>query len=394
MSSTTLQRILVTSLILALSVASAALVCAQTALDTSAIASAYRQYKDVSADTIKVNVPTVVAVSFNGEFLEDAHFAVQDMTTGGFEPSLFVQVAEPTALSATSDTMGVDAAALVDRNSTSFAAFDVPGDRAVLSTVRIRAAAPITTSALSISLDANVALPLSVALRAATAGGEKVIVATQAMNASIVRFPQTRAQEWIIEFTHIQPLRIGELRFVEDKTVQSDSALRFLAQPEHSYRIFLNPDRAVSVPVGEAGNLADSRGVHAVRGEATRVNPQYVRADSDGDGNPDVSDNCVSISNADQADIDDNGLGDVCQDFDRDGVSNVNDNCPNQPNGNQSDEDGDGMGDACDGAESRLTEQYPWIPWIGILSAALVVLVLFVLTVRADRKTNEETPQV
>ncbi|MCK7594180.1 LamG-like jellyroll fold domain-containing protein [Pseudomarimonas salicorniae] len=36
-------------------------------------------------------------------------------------------------------------------------------------------------------------------------------------------------------------------------------------------------------------------------------------ADSDGDGLPDLADNCPGIANADQADLDGDGLGDVCQ---------------------------------------------------------------------------------
>lgn len=35
-------------------------------------------------------------------------------------------------------------------------------------------------------------------------------------------------------------------------------------------------------------------------------------ADSDGDGVPDANDNCPKVANADQADIDDDGIGDVC----------------------------------------------------------------------------------
>jgi hypothetical protein len=53
--------------------------------------------------------------------------------------------------------------------------------------------------------------------------------------------------------------------------------------------------------------------------------------------------------NPDQADSDNDGVGDVCDgDLDGDGIDNEIDNCPVTPNGDQLDFDGDGAGDACD----------------------------------------------
>jgi len=71
--------------------------------------------------------------------------------------------------------------------------------------------------------------------------------------------------------------------------------------------------------------------------------------DADGDGIPNISDNCLNTDNPDQLDTDGDGIGDVCdQDNDGDGVDNDTDNCPSVANPGQEDTDGDGIGDICD----------------------------------------------
>jgi hypothetical protein len=58
--------------------------------------------------------------------------------------------------------------------------------------------------------------------------------------------------------------------------------------------------------------------------------------DSDGDGVPDINDNCPLALNPTQVDSDGEGIGDAC------------DNCPAVSNPDQADVDGDGIGDACE----------------------------------------------
>ena len=76
-----------------------------------------------------------------------------------------------------------------------------------------------------------------------------------------------------------------------------------------------------------------------------------VFAAHDGDTIDDAVDNCPEVANEDQADTDDDGVGNACNDeddTDGDEYANLLDNCPDDANPGQEDTDGDGIGDACD----------------------------------------------
>ncbi|MFC0875338.1 BspA family leucine-rich repeat surface protein [Saccharicrinis sp. FJH2] len=76
--------------------------------------------------------------------------------------------------------------------------------------------------------------------------------------------------------------------------------------------------------------------------------------DMDSDGFSDNYDNCPETNNPDQADIDGDGKGDVCDDSDEDGIIDAEDNCPYTYNPKQIDMDNDGIGDVCDDDLSSL----------------------------------------
>lgn len=382
---------------LSITVLMPSLVSAQTQpVGLDSVISAFRQQKVISLPSI--SVPTVIEIPIN-EDLEREVFAVLDTTDNSFEPYLFQQEAVPPPLEVTTNAQVVSTRYMVDGDDETWTEFEVTGNELSEATLKITSAQPITTSSLTLLLDKNVALPVSVEIVALQEGVEKIVVAHRKIERTTISFPETTASQWIIRLSYGQPLRISELKFHSANVAKTSASVRFLAQPQHSYYFYFDPDRSVSVPISESGNLTSDEGVLLIPDAPTIRNLKYLFADVDADRIPDVKDNCVSIANPDQEDKNVNGLGDVCEDFDKDGRVNSSDNCPDQPNRLQQDADGDGIGDVCDEEESRLTERYTWIPWIGIGSAVLVLGVLLVLTVsRKDTEaidaTDKTTPDV
>ncbi|MGB0648595.1 MAG: thrombospondin type 3 repeat-containing protein, partial [Bradymonadia bacterium] len=67
----------------------------------------------------------------------------------------------------------------------------------------------------------------------------------------------------------------------------------------------------------------------------------------------DCVDNCPGLFNPDQLDLNQNNVGDECEDNDSDGILLGNDNCPDVFNPDQRDRDQDGIGDTCDNCPER-----------------------------------------
>ena len=70
-------------------------------------------------------------------------------------------------------------------------------------------------------------------------------------------------------------------------------------------------------------------------------------------------DNCPIVFNPDQADNDQDGIGDLCDnDDDNDGVLDTLDNCPFTANSLQEDRDHNGVGDVCDTTTVNIADAF------------------------------------
>ncbi|MBI3248699.1 MAG: thrombospondin type 3 repeat-containing protein [Deltaproteobacteria bacterium] len=131
-----------------------------------------------------------------------------------------------------------------------------------------------------------------------------------------------------------------------------DTTLQDNGGPTLTHALVTGSPAIDASPVDADCPATDQRGVTRPQGTACDIGAFEFISDVDGDGVPDASDNCPNDPNADQADLDGDDLGDVCDaDDDNDGVADGGDNCSLVANPGQEDTDHDGIGNACDPQE-------------------------------------------
>ena len=347
----------------------------------------YREIAPVNIPMLVV--PTVVEVPLFESQRESGEYLVLDASSGLPVPSYFhEQYAEkPEPVSAYSGPGGYEDYELIDGSRETGTRFEVSSVGENRVGIDLMTSVPVTASRIGFVYGENSTYPVRVEVAAYDVYGMPSIVYREAsFSGTEIAFIPTTASRFRIDFVHVQPFDLNEVILREDSVEQSVvRGLRFLAQPGASYRVYRDADRSVFVAYGAQGDLSRDKGVMMLPPPSWTTNYTYRASDTDNDGRADTMDNCMYASNPDQSDIDSNGTGDVCDDYDRDGYMNTNDNCPNIPN-YQQDEDRDGIGDECDGVESRLTERLPWVPWVGMGIACLVLVGLFIVVAIDIRK--------
>lgn len=368
----------------------------ETYIDTEQI-TGFRNYVDINLyelNKTELNVPTVLEVKL--ENLDKfKNFAVFSYSDGIFIPYYFKEnlrrAEKPFAI--TGDVETNNYYNLRDNNLETYKDFNLNQDGYGNVSLKFLYNEKIKTNKLNIYLDSFVSLPSEISISFQNESGQmNTILSKFKPFTTSINFPEIQSNLIQVDLKYSQPLRILEMNFTDlEQSISSTPGVRFLAKPDPaSYRIYFNSDRYVNIKTGESPNLIDDRGVKVVIPDQGTImsNEYFKKSDIDGDGIIDEIDNCISVPNPDQKDVDLNGRGDACDDFDRDGVINLNDNCPDDPNRNQIDTDYDGMGDACDKEESRITEKYPALVWGGMIFAVLIFVGLYFVSIR--RMRNEE----
>jgi len=282
---------------------------------------------------------------------------------------------------------------LSDLNTETYLEYEINGSNQAI--IGINYEQEVTSDRLVFDLPKNAINPSFVTIKTSDSNlgnsSGRIILNRVRVNSNRVNFPSTRSKNWIIEFEYNQPFRLSEIKF-ETKPENYSYSIKFLAQANEEYALYLNSTYQFVSEFAEKNRVYYYDNIESkvkLTLSNLQANYEFNQIDSDFDEVPDKKDNCSTYPNPDQVDLNENGIGDLCEDIDFDGRLSYEDNCPNISNPFQFDEDNDGKGNECDQEESRLPERYPFLPYAGIGISTLVILGLFYVVYKNSKKEEQ-----
>ncbi|MEQ1500026.1 MAG: thrombospondin type 3 repeat-containing protein [Parcubacteria group bacterium] len=360
--------------------------------DQSSLLSDYKNYGLVPE--LNITVPIVVELSVTLSDAGEGMIDVFNNTTKEFIYSYLstYRKPEPQAVSIYSSKNLPGSAAFVDKNYSNGSILYLNGKSSESVDFTIGYNESFSSNSLTLSVGNDSPLPQSITISAEINGSMKTLVNNKSITSSTVSFPSVNAKKWSIVISYNQPFKLSEILINKISSEIFRKTVRFLATPGNSYSVYSNTESVLAskYSYGNNPNLSNATTIKNIGFLPMSKNTAFQPSDRDKDGVIDSMDNCPNLPNQDQADINNNNIGDACDDFDLDGVMNSVDNCLDKANQNQKDTDGDSIGDLCDSDESRLTEKYPVIVWFGIGFSTLVFLGLLFVAGNQIRKNNNK----
>lgn len=328
----------------------------------------YKHVQDI--ESITVNQPTVVEIK---DLNILGNVVVTDSKGAYIEQQFQVvhssDVILPKSVEACMTTCE-SAIALADGNTETTFDFSLKKSGTQKGKITIQYSEPLETDSVVFKTTSDSYMPTAFTL---IIDGKRILNTIEGGSA---HFPRMSAQNIEIEFEYNQPIRFTEVGVGFNKNEKSMGVVRFVYLQGMKYMLYSDSSLGKEVLPLPAINLFAKKVEQEIVLGNVRVNQFYKDKDSDEDGVIDSIDNCPSQSNPDQKDSNNNGTGDMCDDYDYDGVATYYDNCPEVANPNQLDTDKDGKGDMCDTEESRFTEKYPWMPWVVFLGVFLAIIAM------------------
>jgi hypothetical protein len=339
---------------------------------------------------LDISSPKTVKVTLNA-YTAGQPLVVFDHTVQEVVPSIITKETSSPLAYQVFDTQNTLLPELADFSIATFIDYPVSANAMTTTTWKVTLPYPETIQGYTVSFAPNSALPINQTVKATDAAGITMLLINDSRFMAYTNFPSRKITELTISVTHNQPLRVADIQLQATPQNKPRSVVYFLAEPNHSYALYTNPHDHVIIPSHEVGALRSDPNPELTTATFAN-NDLYKPPDQDNDMIPDFEDNCPTIANREQEDSDFNGVGDLCEDTDRDGVFDPLDNCPLKANSNQADLDRDGLGDSCDSFDNRITEQYPFLPWLGLGFVGIFIATLFIALFKSPKLNPQNVP--